>query len=52
MTAMRLLPAILCVLALPAAAFAATPTKDIKPYKTFRFEVHVDEAGYADWLPL
>ena len=38
MTAMRLLPAILCVLALPAAAFAATPTKDIKPYKTFRFE--------------
>jgi len=38
MTAMRLLPAILCVLALPAAAFAATPTKDIKPYETFRFE--------------
>ena len=36
MTAMRLLPAILCVLALPAAAFAAP--KDIKPYKTFRFE--------------
>jgi hypothetical protein len=38
MTPMRFLLATLGILALPAAASAATPTKDIKPYKTFRFE--------------
>jgi hypothetical protein len=38
MTPVRLILAILGVLALPAAASAATQTKDIKPYKRFRFE--------------